>query len=394
MKLNSVTNYVNRGIPPVYTQNNSGTVVINQKCIRDGQVNFNLSRLTNESVRQVPQDKLVQPYDILINSTGTGTVGRVAQVVDLAKRTTVDSHVTIVRPKKETVDPSYLGHWLKTKQEELEGLAGGSTNQVELSRTKIAEIKVILPPIKTQKKISEIITALDSAITKTGQIIQKTEFLKQGLMQELFIKGIGHKQFKQTDIGKIPSDWNVLKLKEIARFTNGKAHEQYISETGKFIVVNSKFISSDGLVIKRTNKCLSLLNVGDIAMVMSDVPKGKALAKCFLVEKINTYTLNQRICALTPSKINGKFLFYILNRNSYFLGFDSGVGQTNLRKEEVVNCPIQVPSEKEQLKIVELLEKVDLKLSTELLNKKSLLSLKNGLMQDIFSQKVQINQNE
>ena len=61
-------------------------------------------------------------------------------------------------------------------------------------------------------------------------------------------------EYKQTEIGVIPEDWNVKELREIADFTNGKAHENFISDHGDYIVVNSKFISSEGEVAKYSNE--------------------------------------------------------------------------------------------------------------------------------------------
>lgn len=78
-------------------------------------------------------------------------------------------------------------------------------------------------------------------------------------------------------------------------------------------------------------------------MVMSDVPNGKALAKCYLIDKDNIYTLNQRICVFRDYQILPQYLLFALNRNKYFLNFNDGNGQTNLRKNEVEKCPIQMP---------------------------------------------------
>lgn len=86
-----------------------------------------------------------------------------------------------------------------------------------------------------------------------------------------------------------------LVLKDICEFTNGKAHEQFVDEDGEYILVTSKFIASDGNLYRRTNKQLVPLYKDDLCMVMSDVPKGRALAKCFLVDKDGKYSLNQRI---------------------------------------------------------------------------------------------------
>lgn len=98
-------------------------------------------------------------------------------------------------------------------------------------------------------------------------------------------------------------------LGQACDFFNGKAHEQSIDEKGKYIVVNSKFISSEGKTFKRTNEQLSPLFIGDIVMVMSDVPNGKALAKCFVIDKNDTYSLNQRICCIRSKSFDTKYLF-------------------------------------------------------------------------------------
>lgn len=113
----------------------------------------------------------------------------------------------------------------------------------------------------------------------------------------------------------IPSGWKVKKLEEVAYFKNGKAHEKNIDENGNYILVNSKFISSEGTKYKRANVNLSPLKKGDITMVMSDIPNGKALAKCFLVTEDDMFTLNQRVCSLQAEGIDSEYLYYYINRN-------------------------------------------------------------------------------
>jgi len=151
--------------------------------------------------------------------------------------------------------------------------------------------------------------------------------------------------------------WEVKKLGEVCEYSNGKAHEQYIKKEGKYIVINSKFISSDGRVFKRTNEALFPLSQGAIAMVLSDVPSGKALAKCYLIEKDDTYSLNQRICAIRSDKFYDKFLYYQLNRNKHFLSFDNGENQTNLRLNQILDCLLYLPPFSEQKRIVVILDK-------------------------------------
>lgn len=151
-------------------------------------------------------------------------------------------------------------------------------------------------------------------------------------------------------------------MNEIITFRNGKGHEKDISINGKYIVVNSKFISTNGNVKKFSNKQICPLYVNEILMVMSDLPNGHALAKCFLVDKNGKYTLNQRIGCfhiIDSEKVDTKFLYYALNRNRQLLKYDNGVDQTNLKKDNILNINIPLPDIKTQHKIANMLDKFE-----------------------------------
>ena len=155
-------------------------------------------------------------------------------------------------------------------------------------------------------------------------------------------------------------DWEQRKLFDVAEYRNGKAHENDIDEDGIYIVVNSKFVSTDGEVKKYSNKQNEPLLKNEIAFVLSDVPNGRAIAKTFLVEKSNKYTLNQRIAGITPhSDINPKFLSVTMNRNKYFLQFDDGVKQTNLSLDDMKKFEEFYPRKMEQDKIGEIFSNID-----------------------------------
>jgi len=151
-------------------------------------------------------------------------------------------------------------------------------------------------------------------------------------------------------------NWDVKKLGEVCSFFNGQAHEKCIDENGKYKLINSKFVSSEGEKFKKTNNALSPLYLNDIVMVMSDVPNGKTLAKCFVVDEDDTYTLNQRICVIRSKNFDTRFLYYQLNRNKYLLSFNNGENQSNLRKDDILNCELFVPSLPEQQRIVAILD--------------------------------------
>jgi len=181
--------------------------------------------------------------------------------------------------------------------------------------------------------------------------------------------------------------WKEKTLEEVAKYENGKAHEQDIDVNGKFIVVNAKFISTDGEVKKYTNTAFCPAKKGDILMVLSDVPNGRAIAKCFFVDKDDFYTVNQRICKLTPTKAEGKLLYYLLNRSPYFLSFDDGAKQTNLKNEDVLNCPLLLPKEpNEQQKIATCLSSLDEVIAGNSQKLDSLKTHKKFLMQNLFPQ--------
>ena len=166
--------------------------------------------------------------------------------------------------------------------------------------------------------------------------------------------------YKQTEVGVIPEEWEVKLLPDVCRFRSGKAHEQFISETGRFVCVNSKFISTDGAVRKFSSANFCPAKKGDVLMVMSDLPNGRALAKAYLVEANDLYAVNQRVCALTAYRDCPEYLFYVLNRSPYFLKFDDGVNQTHLLNHVFQKCPLPVPPNvAEQRAIAEALSDVD-----------------------------------
>lgn len=192
--------------------------------------------------------------------------------------------------------------------------------------------------------------------------------------------------YKKTEIGIIPQDWECINLEDKSKFENGKAHENEIGVNGKYVVVNSKFISTEGKIKKYSNKGIILASMNDILIVMSDLPNGRAIAKCFYVDEENKYTVNQRVGKITPVSINPKFLFYKVNRNAFYLSFDDGVKQTNLRKHDVLGLKIAMPiSEVEQQEIATALSDIDsfIKSLTKLVNKKK--NIKQGAMQELLT---------
>ncbi len=185
----SLTVYVNRGITPKYTVEKEGSILIlNQKCIRGFKVSLEPARLNDLSKRKITEGKLLEKYDVLINSTGVGTLGRVAQFYGESGSATVDSHVTIVRPNADLIDPVYFGYIIKSKQQLIEGFAEGTTGQTELSRDSVKELLVDFVEDKVkQKEIGQALLAIDKKIELNRQTNQTLEHIAQAIFKSWFV---------------------------------------------------------------------------------------------------------------------------------------------------------------------------------------------------------------
>jgi type I restriction enzyme, S subunit len=167
---------VARGVSPKY-DDDADDQVVNQRCIRDGRLSMDAARCHRTVV---PSLKRLEVGDVLINSTGTGTLGRVAQVLSPLQKTTVDSHVTIVRPDTDRVSADYLGMNLLQREAELASMATGSTGQTELSRGRIADMRLMVPDIATQRRFSDLVAPVRSlavSLDAQSRVLQKSRDL-------------------------------------------------------------------------------------------------------------------------------------------------------------------------------------------------------------------------
>ncbi|MGE0682565.1 MAG: hypothetical protein AB7P69_16900, partial [Candidatus Binatia bacterium] len=153
---------MNRGISPKYLES-GGIFVLNQRCIREHRVSYDLARRHDVKAKKVGDERLVQAGDVLVNSTGTGTLGRVAQVRDdPPEPTTVDSHVTIVRPAPGFFFREFFGYMLRDIEEELKESGEGCGGQTELARSVLAEKFTVRYPTAFPEQ-QRIVAILDEA---------------------------------------------------------------------------------------------------------------------------------------------------------------------------------------------------------------------------------------
>lgn len=178
--LENITTLITRGIAPKYSDNSDQTVV-NQKCIRNHTIDLSLARThTPKAINE----KWLKFGDLLINSTGDGTLGRVAQVWFAPKALTADSHVTIVRPAREELI-FYIGLWGILHEKEIESLHTGSTGQTELPRDRVKMLKLLLPDNISLSRFNSIIAPMASTIILNQEENQKLASLRDTLLPKL-----------------------------------------------------------------------------------------------------------------------------------------------------------------------------------------------------------------
>jgi len=155
--LSDLTSHLKRGISPAYV-NGGGICVLNQKCIRGRRVDFAAAR-RHDPERKSVEGRTLEALDILVNSTGVGTLGRVAQLWDLPETAVADSHITVVRAGKH-VDSWFLGTALVSREKEIEALGEGTTGQTELSRAVLGELPCVVSPVAAQRAFGHFVAPL------------------------------------------------------------------------------------------------------------------------------------------------------------------------------------------------------------------------------------------
>jgi len=247
----------------------------------------------------------------------------------------------------------------------------------------VAETEIPFPPTQTeQAAIATALSDVDALIAALDKKITKKQQIKQGAMQRLIVNG---------ELLMVNEEYVKITLSDVCDFSSGTAHENFIDDKGQFVVVNSKFISTNGDVRKYSKTLFCPAKKDNILIVLSDVPNGKAIAKCFFVEDENIYTVNQRIGIVKPKSIHSKYLFYLLNRNKDLLAFDDGAKQTNLRNQDVLNLQLIINnSPLKQAATADCLTDMDNEISRLEADRDKYEQIKAGMMQQLLTGKIRL----
>ena len=188
--LRELVGYISKGIAPSYAEEASETTirVLNQKCNRNFRISYGDSRLHDTLKKKVPPERYVKPDDILINSTGAGTAGRIAQIEDVPSTTTIDGHMILIRSNGK-VTQKFLGYALKAHQWEVLQLDEGSTGQTELNRDRLLDEIMINYPVSLdeQNAIVGTLESIDRKLIVNEQLNDNLEQQAQAIYQQMFI---------------------------------------------------------------------------------------------------------------------------------------------------------------------------------------------------------------
>lgn len=336
--------------------------------------------------------------DILMVKDGA-TTGKTAFIKNLKyNKVAVNEHVFIIRSKTDLVN-KYLFYILFSKigQEQIKtrfhGLIGG------VIRNDLETILVPLPVIQEQQAITQVLTVIDEAIQKINEILDKTNQLKKGLMKELLTKGIGNKDYKETELGKIPKTWQTMKLGKVLDLCQYGLSFKF-GEEGKYRILKMDDISN-GVAISDNAKYIDLdekifnnfkLQKGDILFNRTNSYEYVGRTGIFLLE--GDYTFASYLIRLRPKKdvIDSQFLTFYLTYSSNRLKqlATRAVHQANINATNLQNFVISVPPLLEQQKIAKAIVSVDRKLENERFEKQELEKIKQGIMDLLLTGTVRI----
>lgn len=386
--LASTPKYVEDGVPFLSAQN-----------VKNGKLNLDKYKcISNELHEKLTKNTKPQKNDILM--TRVGNVGDAA-IVDIDWEFSVYVSLTHIR-MKEGYDSQFFtqllnSSFIKRRSLQTQYKGGGVAN---LNVRVVEEFDMPVPPLKEQQKIAEILSSVDAAIEKTEQVIAKTEEVKKGLMQQLLTKGIGHTEFKQTEIGEIPVGWNVINLEEICSLiTYGFTNPMPTTDEGPYMIT-AKDIRDGDIQYKTARKtsmeCYSndltdksRPSIGDIL-----ITKDGTLGRLAIVKQ-EDICINQSVARIVLKDINlVKYIYYLLDSpqvQTRILAESGGSTIKHIYITKLAKTLIPISTDVEEIKnITNILDSYDYKISSEKRKCNYLINIKKGLMQQLLTGQVRV----
>ena len=340
--LRELVGYISKGIAPSYAEEASESTirVLNQKCNRNFRISYGDSRLHDTRKKKVPPERYVKPDDILINSTGAGTAGRIAQIEDVPSATTIDGHMILIRSNGK-VTQKFLGYALKAHQWEVLQLDEGSTGQTELNRDRLLDEIMINYPVSLdeQNAIVGTLESIDRKLIVNEQLNDNLEQQAQSYFQELFVDNASPEWTTGTisDLGTV-----------VGGSTPSKAKPEYYTESGiawitpKDLSINkSKFVShgeNDITELGLKNSSAAIMPEGTV-LFSSRAPIG------YIAIAAGEVTTNQGFKSVVPKpEIGTPFVYFFLKNTLQVIeGMASGSTFKEVSGSTMKNVPAVIP---------------------------------------------------
>jgi type I restriction enzyme S subunit len=374
----------------------------------DGGLNFssNVVYVDKETAEQHNNHEL-NPDDILIVMVGA-TVGKLARIpFDISRALLNQNMWRLVVKHLSMNSQKYSYYALRPVVDKFlssqQGSARGFLTQKDFS---LAE--VVLPPLPEQQKIARILTSVDEVIEKTQAQIDKLKDLKTGMMQELLTKGIGHVEFKNSPVGRIPIGWEAVKYSSVLEEIDSGWSPSCIEvppDTGEWGVLKVSSVTR-GEFLEQESKTLPAqlqprknirVKLGDILLTRAN-GVADLVGKCVMVriEPKRKLMMSDKILRLKPKgSVDPEFLLHAfnseLNRKQIELSWGGSSGQKNISQAGIKNYKLALPSFEEQKIISESISQIEHTLLAKSKKLQSVCSLKKALMQDLLTGKVRVN---
>lgn len=343
--LRDLVGFISKGIAPSYADEESETTirVLNQKCNRNFRITYSESRLHDLSRKKVPAERFVRIDDILINSTGAGTAGRIAQICNLPCDTIVDGHMIIIRANNK-VSQKYLGYAMKAHQWEILQLDEGSTGQTELNRERLLDEIMISYPTSfaLQEMIVKTLEGIDRKLLINEKVNDNLQQQAAAIFRSWFVDCAPFG-------GKAPDEWENVTLEDITALVSRGITPKYADDTDQ-IVINQKCIRNHmidlSLARTHTPKVINekWLRFGDLLINSTgDGTLGRAAQVWFQPKNL---TVDSHVTIVRPAKENLIFyigLWGILHEKEIESLHTGSTGQTELPRDRVKTMELRLP---------------------------------------------------
>lgn len=351
------------------------------------------------------QSYVVLPGDILITMDGDFNIAKWTGVESLLNQRVLK----INKYDNETIVKNYLLYSLEKHLDYIHRITSGTTVK-HLKKSDIENLIIPIPPIKEQEKIAEILSTVDEQIEQTEQLIEKTTELKKGLMQKLLTKGIGHTEFKQTELGEIPVEWEVIQIKDliersqILKHSDGN-HGSLYPKANEFIAEGIPYISANslknGIVDLKMSKYLSVERASKFkkgVAINNDVlfAHNATVGPVGILKTKKDYVILSTSLTLfrcNPDYIKPIYLSNYLSSPVFKKQYEKVMGQTTRNQVPITTQKelyAIIPSIQEQQKIAEILTSVDEDIEGYEEEKVKYEELKKGLMQQLLTGKTRV----